>query len=189
MCRQGENIAPHCCPFCLPHCVVKEKNKKPNADTHIRAFMTACSQKQIADFFFSHQTKSFQLNLPIWLHNNHAWFIIHQQQTKVPHIWSSCHIFRSIITNGWLDIKGQCVYSSARLLETWLLNLTYASFKEVCNLLICSFCGSKEDCKYLLPLNQTAYFIIGDNDILNIMSPGWMDCGHSVNETSISVTL
>lgn len=57
----------------------------------ISAFMSTFLQKQIA-VSFAHQTKSFLLNLPIWLPNSLALFIIHHRQAK------KCPVFEAAAT-------------------------------------------------------------------------------------------
>lgn len=53
--------------------------------------MSTFLQKQIA-VSFAHQTKSFLLNLPIWLPNSLALFIIHHRQAK------KCPVFEAAAT-------------------------------------------------------------------------------------------
>ena len=52
------------------------KGKKKNSHTSEHIFTEADCR------FFTHQTESFQINLPIWLPDNRASFIIHHQQIK-----------------------------------------------------------------------------------------------------------
>lgn len=105
VCRPGERIAPHCCPFCLSSSEKKKGGAYPNTFSHT----------EIAVFFFfvTHRTESFQLRLPIWLPNNRGLVHFSQRRTKkkVPHFQSSFHTRKGIITDGWLDYKTEtCLF-------------------------------------------------------------------------------